>query len=142
LIKSWRLAGHRARSGGVIRLEEIPLVAVEVFEDGDGGVGFLARLFEEFYVGSLHEAIVPPEIVGVKKEEYAIAGLLADLLELLGRIRLGEEQACAPRAGGSNDDPAFAGGKGSVFDETETEGIGEKGQGFVIIANEQGYMGK
>jgi hypothetical protein len=68
------------RSGGIARLKEIPLVAVEIFEDGNGAVGFLTRSFEEVYAGGLHEAIVAPEMIGVKEEEDAAGGLIADLL--------------------------------------------------------------
>ena len=67
MVTSRGFAGYGLRHGGVGRLQEIPLVAVQVFENGDGAVGFLPGRFEEFDVGSLHQAIVAPEIVGVKK---------------------------------------------------------------------------
>jgi hypothetical protein len=83
------------RGGGFARLKEIPLVAVEIFEDGDGAVGLLARSFEELHAGCLHEAIVTPKMIGVKKKEDAAGGLIANLLELVWSVGLGEKEACA-----------------------------------------------
>jgi hypothetical protein len=128
--------------GGVAWLEKVPLVAVEVFEYGDGAVGLLARLLEEFDVGGEHEAVISPEIVGVKEEEDTACGLLADLVELFGSRGLCEEQIRAARAGRSYNEPAFVAGQWRVFDDAEAKRFSEEGQGFVIIANEEGYVSK
>ena len=68
------------RGVGWCRLKEIPFVAVEVVEDGDDAVGFVARDFEEFDVVGLHAAVVAVEVVGVEEEEDTAAGLVADLV--------------------------------------------------------------
>jgi hypothetical protein len=121
-------------------LEEIPLVSVEILEDGDGAVGFFARNFQELDAIGLHKAVVSPEVVGMEKQEDTTTSLIADLLELSGSVGLREEQAGAARAGGSNNDPAFPAGEKGIFDQAETEDIGEEGEGFVVIADEESDM--
>ncbi len=129
-------SGLHLRSPGVTWLEKVPFVAVEVFEDRDRDVGFLAGRLEEFDVRGLHEAIVVPEIVGVKKKEDATASLIANLLELFRCGRLGQEQAGAARTGRRDHHPALVCGKGRVFDDAETKGFGEEGKSFVIVEDQ------
>jgi hypothetical protein len=64
--------------------EQIPLVAVKVFEDGDGAVGFDARRFQEADSVGGHGGVVALEIDGVKKKKDATAGLVADASGLFG----------------------------------------------------------
>lgn len=118
-------------------LKKVPLVAVEILEDGDGAVGLLARRFEEFDIGGEHEAVVTPEIVGVKEEENAAGGLFAHLLELFGSGGLGEEKAGGLRTGWSDKKPAFVRRKRRVFYDAETEGFREEHECFVVIADEE-----
>ena len=142
LLESRGFAGNRLRSGGIGLLEEIPLVAVEVFEDGDRSIGFLAGRLEKLNVGGLHEAVIAPEIVGMEKEEDAITCLVADVLELLGRGGLGEEKAGAAGARGSEDKPALTCGEGRIFHDAETKCFCEEGQGFVVIADKESNVSK
>jgi hypothetical protein len=128
------------RSGGIARLKEVPLVAVEIFKHSDGAVGFLAGSFEEVYTGGLHEAIVSPEMIGVKEEENAAGGLIADLSQLLRCVGLGEEEVCAMRPGRCDDEPALSTGKRRILDDTEPEGFSEKREGFVVITDEEGNV--
>ncbi len=72
-------------------LQEIPLVAIEVFEDGDGAVSLLARSFEEADAAGLIGLVVAPEVVGVEEEKDAATGLIADGEGLLRRVGFGEE---------------------------------------------------
>jgi len=51
-----------AGRGVVGGLEEIPLVPVEVFEDGGGAVGFLAGSFEETDAAGLVSFVIAPEV--------------------------------------------------------------------------------
>jgi len=99
--------------------EEIPLVAVEVFEDGYGAVGFLAGRFEETDATGLVSLVIAPEVVGVEEEEDAAAGLIADGEGLLGRVGLGEEKRGAARIGRSDEEPTFVAREGSVLEEVE-----------------------
>jgi hypothetical protein len=111
----------------VLGLEKVPLVAVEVFEDGDGSVGLLARGLEEFDLAGLHEAIVAPEIVGVEKKEDTPTCLFANALHLIRSGRLREEELWPAGALGSDQKPAFAPGEGGVLDDGEAEGASEEG---------------
>ena len=81
--------GVSIASGG---FEEIPLVAVEVFEDGDGAVGFLAGRFEESDAAGLVGLVIAPEVVGVEEEEHTATGLIADGEGLLGIVGFGEKK--------------------------------------------------
>ena len=58
--------------------EQVPFIAVEIFEDDDGAVGFLVRERKEFEIGREHETVIAPEVVSVKKKKHASAGLIAD----------------------------------------------------------------
>src|SRR5579871_772028 len=67
---------------GLFRLQcgwfkQIPFIAVEVFEDGDGAVGFDAGRFEEPDAVGAHGGMVAVEIVSVKKKKDAAAGLIS-----------------------------------------------------------------
>ena len=73
-------------------MEEIPLVAVEVFEDGDDAVGFLAGRFEETDAAGLVGLVIAPEVVGVEEEKNAAAGLVADSEGLLRSVSFGKQK--------------------------------------------------
>jgi hypothetical protein len=108
-------------------LKQVPLVAVEVFEDGNGAVWFLARGLEEFDFAGLHEAIVAPEIVGVEKEEDASTCLFANAPHLIRSGRLREEELWTGGARRGDQKPALAPGEGGVFDDGEAQGASEEG---------------
>jgi hypothetical protein len=136
------LARHRLADGGVARLKKVPLVAVQIFKDGDSAVGFLAGGFEEFDAAGLHKAIVTPEIVGVKEQEDTATCLIAYQLELFWRVGPGEKQACPARRRRSNDDPTLPEGQGRILHNAKAERLGEKGEGFVVLADEQSDVNK
>lgn len=140
MFASWRLAGPELGTGGVAGLKEVPPVAVEVFEDGDGAVGFLAGRLEEFDVGGLHEAIVSPEIVGVEKEEDPATCLVADLKDLRGVSGLRKQQTRSARAWWSNNEPAFTERERRIFHDAEAQAFGEEDQGLVVIADKESDM--
>lgn len=119
-------------------MKEIPLVAVEVLEDGDDAVAFVARDFEEFDVVGLHAAVVAVEVVGVEEEEDTAAGLVADLVRLFRSGGLGEQEGRARGVGRSNEEPTLRIGERRVFKDVEAEGFGEEGEGFVVVADEEG----
>jgi len=120
-------------------LEQVPEVAVEVLEDGDGAVGVSFRFADEGDAGGLVAGVVAPEVVGVEEEEDAAAGLGADAGFLLRGGGAGEEEAGFGGAGRGDDDPAFGllGDRG-VFDEGEAEFADEEGEGFVVVADDEG----
>ena len=100
-------------------MQEIPLVTVEVFEDGDGAVGFLAGRFEEADAAGLVSFVIAPEVVGMEEEEDSTAGLVADGEGLLGCVGFGEEKSGAAGIRWGDEEPAFVTGERSVLEEVE-----------------------
>ena len=117
-------------------MEKVPLVAVEIFEDGDDTVGFVARRFEKPYVVGLHVTIVAPEIVGAEKQENASASLIADGKRLLGCDGLRQEKTGAAGVWGSDNEPALLITEGRVFEQLEAEGLREERKRLVVVAHE------
>jgi hypothetical protein len=118
--------------------EEIPLIAVEVFEDGDGAVGFLARGFEETDAAGLVSLVIAPEVVGVEEEKDAAAGLIANGEGLFRSVGFSKEKSCAAGIGRSNEEPAFVVGKGSVLEQAEAEFLRVELESFVVVADNEG----
>ncbi len=82
--------------------------------------------------------MVSPEIVAVKKKENSACALVAHLLQLFGCVGLRKEEAGSARSGRSHDKPSFVGGEWRVFDHAEAQRFGEEGEGFVVVADEEG----
>ena len=129
-----------AGRGVVGGLEEIPLVPVEVFEDGGGAIGFLAGSFEETDAARLVSFVIAPEVVGVEEEEDAAAGLVADGEGLFVSVGFGEEKCGAAGIGRSDEEPAFVAGKRSVLEEVEAEFLRVEPESFVIVADNEGQV--
>ena len=128
----------------LVRLDEVDAVAVEVAEDGDGAVGFVAgRAFEDDALRG-HAGVVAVEVVGGDEEEDAAAGLVADGGDLLGGGGLGEEQARPPGAGvgRGDDDPALAGAHVGVVAEGEADSTGVEVDRLVVVADGEGDEGE
>lgn len=119
-------------------LEEVPPVAVEVFKDGDGAVGFVPRRLEEFDIVGLHAAVVAVEVVGVEEEEDAAGGLLADELLLVGSGGSSEKEGGAGGVRRGDEKPSLRVGEGRVFEDLEAEGFGEESESFIVITYEEG----
>jgi hypothetical protein len=60
------------------RLDQIPQVAPGIAEHGDGPERFFGALADELSALVFECSIVAIKIVGVQKEKYAAAGLVAD----------------------------------------------------------------
>jgi hypothetical protein len=54
-------------------LQEVPAVPIEILEDGDGAVGFLARQLAERDAAGAERVIIAPEVVGVQEEQHPAA---------------------------------------------------------------------
>ena len=107
-------------SGSVVRLKEVPFVAVEILEDGDRAVRFMAWRLEEFDVVGEHSRVVAPEVVGMEEEEDAAAALMADRTSLLGCGGFGEQEAGATGVGRRDEEPALVIAEGRIFDDAES----------------------
>jgi len=123
-------------------LDQVPEISIQIFADGDGAVGLIFGLADEFDLVRAEGAVVAPEVVGVKEEEDAASRLVADAGGLLGCGGAGEEEIGSRRAGGSDEDPAFAGAHVGVFEEAEAEDVGVIGDGFVVVADDEGDVGE
>src|SRR5260370_1443829 len=116
-----------------LQLQEVPLIAVQVFEDCDCAVGLFAGGPCELYFARRHFIVVTPEIVGVQKKEDSPAGLVADTTRLLGRCCPGQKQARALGARRSDQDPALFVAQTSIFNHSEVERASKEGEGFIVV---------
>jgi hypothetical protein len=78
-----------ASAASIPQLQQVPLIAVEIFENHDGSVCLFARRLAKLHATSSHPAIVPPEVVAVQEKKDAPASLIADATLFLGRRRSG-----------------------------------------------------
>ena len=51
---------------------------------------------------------------------------------------MGEQEGRARGVGRSNEEPTLRIGERRVFKDVEAEGFGEEGEGFVVVADEEG----
>src|SRR5258708_25123532 len=123
-----------------LQLQEVPLIAVQVFEDSDCAVGLFARRPYELYFARGHFAVVAPKIVGVQKKKDSPAGLVANPTHLLGRCRPGQKQASALRARRSDQYPSPLFAQTSIFDHSEVERASEECERFIVVADDQRDM--
>ena len=122
------------------------LVEAKGFNAHDGTAISLARL------GGLKTGMVTKRIsetVALRARDLKIDFLFqgaenksAVLDKILAESGLREEQIRAARAGRSYNEPSFVAGEWRVFDDAEAKRFSEEGQGFVIIANEEGDVSK
>ena len=85
--------------------------------------------------------IVIPEIFCFKKQKDATAGLVTNVIKLLGVGSFCQQKRRTLRARRSHDYPAFAVAKRSIFNEPETQRSGEERDRFVVIADDERYAG-
>src|ERR1700688_2199914 len=84
----WRF--RKQLSALSFQLQQIPFIAVQIFEDRDSAIGFLAGCAAEVHAAGRHPLIVAPEVVGVQEQKDAAASLVADAAGLLGGHGSGE----------------------------------------------------
>src|SRR5687767_223780 len=70
-----RLA-DRLRAGSV--LDEVPLVAIQVPEDGNDSVLLIPRRLDELHSAGEKGPVVPMEVICLQEEPHAAAGLVPD----------------------------------------------------------------
>lgn len=138
-------AGEMRRSTGFGVLQQIPQIAVEIFEHRDGAVRLVAGAFGEAHPGGGEGGMIACEIIGGEKQEDAARRLVADRGHLFGRGGAGEEDrgrvfGCVR---GADGDPSFVLlGLICIFDEGEAELADVESKRLIIIADEQGDVGK
>ncbi len=123
------------------RFDQVPFVAKDIPEHHDFSIGLQARFFQKFNPGLFELSIVTVKTIGFQDEKNPSACMIANGRRLVGRISISEKQTCFVTSRWCDDDPALGGGKGCVFDKSESELAHIEGDGFIIIWNEQSYGG-
>jgi hypothetical protein len=100
-------------------LDQIPAIATEVREDGDGAVRLQPRPVDEDDAPFRERRVIAPEVIRVEEEKYPAAGLGPDRpsLALVGRFR--KQQAAPARTLRRHDDPALPALDRRVLQERE-----------------------
>jgi len=118
------------------RFDQIPGVAVEVFEDHHLAIGLVTGLFAKDDAGLQPGGVIAHQVVGVEEQPDPAARLIADPGDLFRRRGAGQQQR-GLAAFGRDADPAFAAAHVGVFAEVEAQLADEEGDGFVIVADQQ-----
>ena len=103
---------------------QVPAVAVQVEENGDGPILLDPRLLGEPDAPASHLVVVPPEIVGLEEQEHPPACLVAHPCRLF-RGRRFRQQQCRAATARAHRHPAFAARKWGVLDR-EPQDLGEE----------------
>ena len=120
-------------------MQEVPEVAVQVFEDGNSAIRLLLRLSHEYNALSLVGLEVAPEVVCVEEKEDPAASLIANVGRLIFRACTGQQKTALARTWGRNDNPALVLGRNEqIFDELEAKRVDIEGKGFVVVADDNG----
>src|SRR5690348_5619308 len=77
------------------RFDQIPLVAVQIAEDGDRPVGLSPRRLEKLHTACTERRVLAREVVRLQEEPHAPTRLPPDRGGLLRSRRPGEEERCA-----------------------------------------------
>src|ERR1022692_3930706 len=93
-----RPADQACRTAASGLLDQVPLIAVEVFEDGDSAIGLTTGLLAEPDTGRAQPVVVPAEIVRHEKQADPSARLIADALALAVGVGQRQQQAGLPGA--------------------------------------------
>jgi len=120
------------------RLDQVPFIAVQIEKHHHPAVGLAARLLGEAHTFCLHITIGFIKIWSVQEESHPTTSLVADMSSLLERGGFGEQQARATRPGRRDHHPALAAALRGVFAQREAQRAGEEGDGFIVLAHEQG----
>ena len=123
------------------RLNEIPQVAIEIFEDSHCGVRRVLGLANEMHAGRPHGMVVAPEIVGLEKQKDTTSSLMPDGRVLLGRGCARQKQSSAGGIGRSDDYPPLVLlGLVSVLQELELELVAVECNRLIVVSYDQGYV--
>src|SRR6187402_812227 len=120
------------------RLDKVPAVTVKVVEDDDGAIGLVSGFFTEMNAVLAHARVVAGKVIRLQEEKDATPALPAHVRALFVGGRSRQEQSRAVRAARCHSDPALAVTHVGVFDQVEAEGPGKKGDGLVVVVNQEG----
>src|SRR5256885_874276 len=122
-----------------MRLDEIPQIAVEVFEHGHGAVGLALGVLHKAHAARAVGLEVAQAVVGLQEQEHAPARLVAHARGLFLIRGAGQQQAHTAATGGYGD-PALALGQGGVLDQHEAQRAHIKAQRLVIVAHGDAHL--
>ncbi len=87
------LTGHRpVRVYCLRRLDQIPLIAIQIDEDSHHAVAFGPRRLNEPDTTLHHFGVIAPEIIGLEEEENSASGLIANPCRLFGGSGLRQQE--------------------------------------------------
>ena len=125
----------------ICELNEIPSIAVQILEYGDGAVGGLFGLAKELDASLNQRGVISLKVVGSKEQENAAASLVADERLLMGSGGSGEKQRRRSIALGPNDDPPFVLLRlVCIFNQLEPQLVDVEIDGFVVVADHKSDM--
>src|SRR5262245_6333613 len=116
------------------RLDQVPLVAVEVLEHGNRTIGLMPRRLEEDDAVPSQALVVAGEVIRFEEEADSAAGLVADTGPLFGSVRPREQQFRAPLD--AHRDPALASAQRSIGQEREPKFLAIESDGLVIVTDQ------
>src|SRR6185437_9771978 len=126
----------------LLRLDQVPAVAVEVLEHRHGAIGLVPRRLEKKDAVGGEGCKIATEIVGLEEEADPPAGLVADGRHLLLVRGARQQQPGAAPTGGGHQHPALAIPEGAVGDEVEAEAVAVPRDGRVVVGNDEGNRGE
>src|SRR5687768_17190619 len=104
---------------GVVQLQEIPPVPIEIDKHGDRAVRFAPRLLCKHDPARPHVVIVAPEVIRLEEQKNAPARLIANAALLLRSHGPGKEQRSSVRAPRADNHPSLAFTQLCVLDQFE-----------------------
>ena len=120
------------------------MVPIKIGKNRNLAIGLHRRRADPLDAGGGEGRMISVEIVGGEEQEHAACGLVADKRLLLRRGGAGEEDGgrVIGRARRADGHPAFVLlGLVAVLDQREAEFADVEGKRFVIVADEEGYVG-
>ena len=136
-----RLLQFRIPQLGLLQLQQVPQIPIQIFKNGHGAIRFDFRFPREGYTQGNHLMVITPEVVGMEEKKDSAAGLLADESFLLSIRSAGQQQRRTGSSGRSYHHPAFILFRLiRIFNDGEVELSGVKLDRFVVVANDQGNM--
>src|SRR5688572_163372 len=97
-----RLA-DRLRTGPV--LDQVPLVAIQVPEDGNDSVFLIPRRLDELHSAGEKGPVIPMEVISLEEESHSAAGLVPDGCLLCRIARAAENDGSITVARWGDEDP-------------------------------------
>lgn len=121
--------------------EQVPEIAVEIFEDGHSTVALIFRFPDEGNFQGYHGVVISPEVVRLQEEKYSAACLIADKLFLLQTSGPRQEKIGTTTSRWRDDYPTLVlFWLVGIVNERKIELAAVELNRFVIVTNDQRSM--